>query len=189
LKVRAVAAYGERLLRLLPSEIATVYGRRFIAETTQKKGNWSSVPIDFATRLGLDQELREKLTSTVPNYVLPNAARTYYCSQLAVGCLAEADLIRPDSALEAITPTGLYELLTREWRDVSDIYRCAPNPDRYLHMSRSAHATSYLETLALAELALQQAALEQGSNFVASVMDRINAICDDTMSRINRSRS
>ena len=53
-------------------------------------------------------------------------------------------------------------------------------------MSRSGHATSYLGTLALAELALKQAALEQASSFAASFMDRMNAILEDTMSRINR---
>ena len=100
-----------------------------------QKFNWSSVPIGFATRLRLDQDLREKLASTVPNYVLPDAARTYYCSQLVVGCLNDADLLGPAQALETITPTGLYQLLVRrQWRDVSDIYRCVPETDRYLHM-------------------------------------------------------
>jgi hypothetical protein len=184
LKTRAVAAYSDGLLNLLPATFVQTLAERLAA-----KSNGSSSPTDFATRIALEEELREKIASTLPSYVLPEAARSYYCSQLAVEFLLELSWLESDPALDTATPTGLFHLLLQQWHDVTDLYRCAPDPVKYLHRTPTEHAASYTHTLSLTEMAMNSAALELQTGFIKAVLDQMNASLESIMKRPSISNS
>jgi hypothetical protein len=171
------------ILRLLGSQYSidalkekakTVFAGR-LAKFIGAKVDWTSFPIDLATRIDIDDALREQTEGMFPDYALPDLARTYFCSRLILACLRIAELLPANVATEMTTPTGLYQLLTdREWTDVSTHYRCTPDTEHYLHRSPLAHAASYTSTLALTDLAIKSDALTLQVEFIESAMDRMN---------------
>lgn len=137
-----------------------------------RKLAWTSVPNDLATRLGINDDLRKRVEAMMPEFMLPDAARTFFCSELVVVCLRAAKLLPDDAGTERITPTGLDHLLTnRGWTDVSSLYQCQPDTDTYLHMTPLGHSASYTETLAITELGTKQLALILQVEFLKASLD------------------
>lgn len=109
------------------------------------KLNWTSVPIDLASRL--DSETRRTIEKNFTNLARP-VARTYFCSQLVKNCLEVTSLIPGNVATEGTTPSGLYRKLNdRKWRNVTDEYFCEPEAETYRGRTRLSYTTDYTETL------------------------------------------
>jgi hypothetical protein len=146
----------------------------------------TSTPIDFSTRLALDEDLRGKITDMHPDFILPEIARTYFCSQLAIDCLQAANVLTEDGG-HVLTPTGLFALLCGNWLDVTEVYRSAPNPDYYLDWPPIEHEAHYVSQLSMIELRLKAKSLELQGQFIKASMGQMNRLCEkittDLMSR------
>jgi hypothetical protein len=110
----------------LRSEIVRALGSQYSLQVLKDKaetdfpmltrlfGRWinlSSWPSDFATRVGVETSLRESLEARFPDFVLHEAARTYFCSQFVLHYLRITGLCEPDTGTETATPSGLHQLL------------------------------------------------------------------------------
>lgn len=94
---------GTRALQLLGMDFST----------------WTSHASDLATRMGVDDSLRQRVADQCPSVCLPES-RTFYCSQLAGDLLTHAGLAASD-VVRTLTPTGLHHTLQRlGWRDVTE---------------------------------------------------------------------
>ena len=131
----------DRARSILPTKLLSLVGHKF---------NWTSKAMDLASMVDIDPELRRRVEEHLPNYSLPEAARTYFCSQLVAKCLEFAGLIPENTATPSTTPSGLYRiLLDRKWIDVTTFYNWERDADRYLHRTPLQHSASYTDTLAI----------------------------------------
>jgi hypothetical protein len=160
----------------VPKALIDFFGSKF---------DWTSAPIDLSTRIGVDREFRKRVEERLLDYSLPDAARTYFCSQAVIKCLKIAELVPNDLATDLTTPSGLYRLLVdRKWLDVSVFYRCAPDVKRYLHMTPSSHSASYTSTLAMTSVAIQQDAGGFGVAVIKSSLEAVARLCDGVMKKL-----
>jgi hypothetical protein len=173
LKREAKAIFGETLTGLVASNF-----------------NWTSIPIDIATKIDLGAKSREQIAAMLPKCALPDAARTYYCSQLAICSLQACELFPPNVATDLTLPTGLYRLLhDRGWHDVTHIYRCGPEPKSYFRRTPASTAAYYTECLAMNVFAASGIPLELEVTFIAKALERATQLCEDVMRRLGVSSS
>ena len=151
-----------------------------LAAFINPKLDWTSVPADLATRIGIDSELRERIEARLPDYSFYDAARTYFCSQAVVRCLKIAGLLEKGVGTDLTTPTGLFRLLlNRKWLDVTVFYKCAPDAQKYLDMTPLAHSASYTFALAMTSLSIQQDAVDLGLGLIRSSLEAVTKKCND----------
>jgi hypothetical protein len=160
-----VTPFHPEVLRLLGSEYSIEEFKakipRVVMQSLEKvagaKFAWKSTPDDFATRIGIDQELRRQVEALIPNFAMPAAARTFFCSQLIIECLIATNLLDAGPIWDGVTPSGLFKLLAeRKWVEVTERYLCAPDTRYYHDMSPQTCAVGYAHTLHLTALARDQ---------------------------------
>ncbi len=181
---------SEYSLEVLKQRSAEVFGPHLTWLVGSTKSDWTSMPNDLGTRLDLSPDLRNQISTTLPNFKLVDVPRTYYCSQLVIAGLTEANSLSQEGPSEATTPTGLYKiLLDQNWEDVSEAYRCSPDADRYHHMSPTGYAASYTTWLAILEVAMRQSAVNETYNVLEAMMDRANHFLEGVLTELEAARS
>ena len=159
---------------------------RTIADALSNKVNWTSRASDLAALADLSPELRENIAARFPNYALPAATRTYFCSQLVITCLELAGMLSPDKTTELTTPTGLYQLLeSNDWTDVTKLYASADR-EAYLGMQRSSIRGSYYSRLALSDIAIRGQALGYATEFAKETLDAMSRLCAEIDARLKK---
>lgn len=151
----------------------------------KSKFDWSSIPNDLATRIDIDPDLRTRIEKSLPDFSLPDAARTFFCSQAVIRCLRLSGIMPSDWGTDLVTPTGLYRLLVdHKWVDVSVLYRCAPDAKAFQNMSPMTHSASYTSTLAMTDLAIKQNAIALGAGLIDSSVEALSRLCEEVTKKL-----
>jgi hypothetical protein len=170
LKAKAERRFGERITRAVSSRI-----------------HLTSSAADLATHINVDDALRKQIEVMFPDYIPPDEARSFFCSQVVIPCLTQAGILTVDTATELTTPTGLYQLLSdRNWLDVSALYHCAPEVERYFDRSALEHWISYMMNLGIAQLAIKNDFFTLESSFLASGLKAMDRICARAQATLDR---
>lgn len=149
---------------------------------------WSSTPHDFATELGLSNELAVSIQKNMPDLLLP-AVSTFFCSQLVVDFLTSVGVLQPSSFKAYTTPSGLYHGLIRlGWGDVSAVYAWSTSQEAYQDGTRLSHSSAYYSSLAQFKLARDMEALTTSVNASRSALAAMDRLVDGLEERIDRLR-
>lgn len=175
---------SEYSVKTLESAAARIFGPT-LTNRTSLKLKLTSVPTDTATKLGLTEEFRKQLENQLPQYAVPEAARSFFCSQLVVLLLERLGLLSNDMDPAISTPTGLYKtLFEQNWNDVTDqSYHKTAIKDA-VEGSPSSCGREYYSVLSIASLASQQEVLTQHSEIHAATQNRAIEILDTLNARI-----
>lgn len=174
-------------IELLKEQAKTIFWPKLVDLADPKLGG-RSVPRDLATRVGLDVDLRNFILEKFPGIDIPRAAQTYFCSQLVIAVLKIVGLLPEETATDLTTPTGLCALLTEKgWTDVTKVYRCPPDTDRFFAMTPAGTDASYTNSRAIAGIAAQHASSSLEANILRSALQKMSARCDEVLDKLGKS--
>jgi hypothetical protein len=156
-----------------------------VIERVGPKINWSSIPIDLVSHFSA--EMRQSIATHFLDFVIPDVARTYFCSQLVIECLGLVELLSSNDTTTITTPSALYgKLHDRGWADVSDIYFCDPETELYLNQTKSDCKVRYLGILADVSSKIWIEANKIGVKSLEAHFKATNKMLDDMTSKLER---
>jgi hypothetical protein len=153
--------------------------------------DWRSTPMDVASKLGIDEDLRVKIARTMPTYVPQLEARTYFCSQLVAQLLQLAGLMDAGTIPDRITPTGLFARLRHAgWRDVTaSDYSDAAIAAMAEHAELRANAAiGYLEANGALKYQVQHLMGADHVKVISASLEAMKGMTDRLMARLDRLR-
>jgi hypothetical protein len=160
-----------------------------LTDLVASKMQLSSLPNDVATKLGLTDELLLQMKEELPQYVVPAAARTFFCSKLVVFCLELSRILSKQRQSELTTPTGLYRILVEDrWHDVTEDHYAKAAIDEYSNRSPSLYRSSYYSALSLASLAAKQLIAGEHLDLTRALQDKGIKFFDKLAERLQRER-
>lgn len=138
---------------------------------------WTSTPADLGTKMGLDEEFRDKVAKLLPGLVLPPQAQDFFCSDLVARLLVRAGAL-PTTAPGLITPTGLHRYLpTLEWSDVTQSdYGDATS--HYALISKATWTSTYSERMWEIDFQQRAAALSAATDAAEGMFGKMQDVLD-----------
>jgi hypothetical protein len=158
---------------------------KIITNWIASKKSLSSPANNLAAKLGLKKEFLAKLAQELPNYEPLRELEPFFCSQLVLHVLTEAGAINTETPANAITPTGLYNLLSQlGWTEVTASDYSGKAISALATQSPTSYQAHYLTTRATIGVGRQLLGDTEHVKLMNALIKKSQNTLDDILKRV-----